>query len=205
MGVQVKRLWDRSLDQQIDYHLHDGRAINMTFTQSNRVELAKTLVRMVLEKTPGPATIVELGCGAGDISGPFSNEGHHVLGVDVVPAAGQACAERWPSMEFQLGRIEDVTPRQSTMLILCETLEHLTYPMAIIQAWLPLADWVLISHPLHEPNPPYESGHLWSYDEDDFNNWFPTGGHERLPGWTFTFEMGTYKTMIAGLGKRQGS
>jgi trans-aconitate methyltransferase len=143
--------------------------------------------------------IIELGCGSGDISGFFSDS-YDVLGVDVVLAARDACAKRWPNMEFRLRSIESIPPRECDVLILTEILEHLAEPLKIVETWLPLAKTAVIGHPLCPPDKEVERGHCWSYDYNDWTNWFKVGGHERV--WTCMFPMTAYEEMVLGWSRR---
>ena len=179
--------------------------------QPGRVDLARFLVDKILIKDlrqvfSQPIKIVELGCGAGDISGPYSSavvlrDGWvtypaEVHGYDVVPAAKEACARRWPNMQFHLGPVEDQPPQECDLLIMCEFLEHVDDPVKIVQDWLPLAKWAIIGHPLNEPDPPYEPGHIWSYRLEDWHRWFTIGGHHIWE--RFLFPMGYWDNMVMG-------
>lgn len=197
----MQRLWDRTREEQIDYHLRDGRAPEFDKGQPGRIELARFLIDKILHKdlTARPLTFIELGCGAGDITGPYTLPppfGIHVIGYDVTPAAQETCARRWPDMEFHLQPVEEAEPQDCDVLVLCEVLEHLDDPVSLVRAWLPKARWAIIGHPLNEPNPPFESGHLWSYTREDWYDWFRIGGHH--PWERFEFPMGVYDTMIMG-------
>lgn len=223
----MQRLWSRTRDEQIEYHLHDGRAPEFDKGQPGRIELARFLVDKILAKelTERPLKFVELGCGAGDITGPYSAsrwmteglpspdgapwEGFdsgdpemaidrqiEVHGYDVVPMAKEVCARRWPNMQFTLADVEDIEPYDCDLLVMCEFLEHLDDPIKIVRRWLPKARWAIIGHPLNEGNPPIEPGHIWSYTLEDWHAWFPMGQH--YPMERFVFPMGSYPEMIMG-------
>lgn len=196
----MKRVGEaRTFEQQIQYHLDDGRAPWFIDTQRGRTELARFLVQKILNDIGGDKTIVELGCGAGDITGPWSRY-NHVVGYDVTPEAQRSCAERWPDMEFHLQPVEQVEPFECDILVMTEFLEHVDNPVSIVQGWLPKAKWSIIGHPLNEPDPPIEPGHVWSYTRDDWRRWFTLGGHR----WheEFRFPMGGWDEMILGHGQR---
>jgi len=200
----VKRIWGRTYGEQIDYHLADGRAPIFDEGQPGRVAKAREYVsRLLYELDLGrPAVIREIGCGAGDISGRFSWD-HEVYGYDVVPLAEDVVAERFPKMHFQLIEAERVTPAKCDILVLCEVLEHLHDPLKIVDAWLPLAKSVVIGHPLNEPEPYVDPGHIWRYDKEDYENWYIVGGHTMVE--TVQFSMGPFPEMVLGYGKRRGS
>ena len=193
----MERLWSRSQKEQVDYHLRRNDAPEFDKGQPGRIDLARFLVDKILKKdlTRRPLKFIELGCGAGDITGPYANE-VEVHGYDVVPVARETYARRWPNATFHLGQVEEAEPQECDLLVMCEFLEHVDDPISIVQKWLPLAKWAIIGHPLYEPNPPYETGHIWSYTREDWYAWFEMAGHhvwERLE-----FPMGYYDTMVIG-------
>lgn len=217
----------RTFDSQREYHMADGRAINFEVGQAGRIDLARFLVEKILLKEQGrPFRIVELGCGAGDISGPYSGSGGghqpsmasldriytfprgmidtlgiEVIGIDWVPAAADACRERWPGMTFLLSPVEEVEPMKCDLLVMCEFLEHVTSPLTIVEKWMPRARWAIIGHPLDEPDPPFEPGHCWSYNERDWAFWFEHTNHQVWE--KFTFPMGGWERMIMGHSSRR--
>jgi hypothetical protein len=201
----VRRIWDRSYGEQIQYHLDDGRAPIFDFGQPERVAKARDYVtRLVDHLAPldRPLIIRELGCGAADISGRYS-QSHMVYGYDIVPMARQTALERFPSMHFQLIEVERVTPQETDILILCEVLEHIHDPVHLVSNWLPLSRTVVIGHPINEPEPCVEPGHVWRYDLQDYANWFSIGGHRLVE--SINFSMGPFPEMVLGYGIREGS
>lgn len=203
----------RSKNFQLDYHLKRNDAPEFDQGQPGRIDLARFLIEKILVKDlrRRPLRIVELGCGAGDVSGPFSGDGSfytprgsihcggiEVVGVDVVPIAKEKCAARWPKMEFILSPVEDLEPMDCDILVMTEFLEHLADPLTVASKWMPHAKWAVIGHPLNEPDPPYEHGHAWSYSMEDFLGWF---GLAPMPIWeVFRFPMGYYEEMVMGHG-----
>lgn len=207
----------RTRDFQLDYHLKRNDAPEFDKGQPGRIDLARFLIEKILLKDlrRRPLRIVELGCGAGDVSGPFSRRDNayvyprgvietddiEVIGVDVVPVARDICERRWPEMKFILSPVEDLEPVDCDILVMTEFLEHLADPVAVAKAWMPKAKWAVIGHPLNEPDPPYEHGHAWSYTMDDFLGWFSLSP---MPVWeVFRFPMGYYPEMVMGHGGRQ--
>lgn len=195
----MRRLSDWTFDQIISYNLRGGGNEFTIFAdaQKGRVDLAKALIDEILINHKGRAKIVEPGCSAGDISGPYS-ENHDVYGIDVTPGAANAARERYPKMRVDCVAAEHVDPIDCDILVLCEFLEHIVDPVGFAKAWMPRARNVIIGHPLvgdgHDP----EAGHLWAYNDADFLSWFPTGGHELKTAWQF--DMG-YR-MVIGRGER---
>jgi hypothetical protein len=143
--------------------------------------------------------IVELGCGAGDVSGPYADT-HEVVGYDVTAMSAATCARRWPNMEPHLGPVEEVTPSACDVLVMTEFLEHVHDPDALVRGWMPLAEWSIIGHPLNEPDPPFEPGHVWSYTREDWRRWFEISQHQWLE--ELRFPMAAWDEMILGHGRR---
>jgi len=187
-------------DEVIAYNLRDGGTAVSVFadTQAYRVDKAKLFVRSALANIPLWATIVEPGCSAGDISGPFAEDGVHVVGIDVVPAAVKLARERYPRMEVIEAEADAMVPRTCDVLVLCEFLEHISDPIAFVKGWLPLARYVVIGHPLNDPGG-VEPGHVWSYTLQDYMRWFEIGDHRMLETHLFS---GPFPEMVMGIGTR---
>lgn len=204
----------RSREFQAQYHLKRNDAPEFDQGQPGRIDLCRMFVEKMLIKdlTHRPLRIVELGCGSGDISGPYSGHkvyttprgtidttGIEVIGVDFVPVAAKQLARRFPEMKFVLAAVEDLEPIECDLLIMCEFLEHLADPETIASAWMAKAKLALIGHPLDEPDPPYEHGHSWSYSLQDWGDWFTRANFqiwERV-----MFRMGYYE-MVLGHGSK---
>jgi hypothetical protein len=193
----VRRISTLDHEGIIAYNLRDGGTQATVFadSQSARVERARNFVAR-LAGYVGTARIIELGCSAGDISGPFAEQ-HSVLGVDVTPRAAELARERWPAMEVRLAKAEDLVPEPCDILVLCEFLEHITDPFVLVAAWLPLARYAVIGHPLNDPG--IEPGHIWSYTLDDYFGWLDAGGHRRIETHLFS---GPFPEMVMGISER---
>ena len=164
--------------------------------QQRRIIRARGLVTLCVDQSKG-LRIVELGCGTLDISGPFAKE-HSVIGIDCNTKALEKARERWPNASVEMA-LPDPIP--CDILVLCEFLEHLPDPGALVKAWLPLAKQCVISHPLDgDLNGDLSGGeHQWSLNGADFRNWFALGGHSILN--ENVFRMGGYQ-IIMGREKR---
>jgi hypothetical protein len=220
----VQRIGNRTGREAIDYHLKRNDTPNFTEGQPGRVDLAHFLIEKILVKDlrRRPLKIVELGCGSGDITGPFAGpplsvpeldapqppgrvydtirgqidtSGIEVIGIDVVPAAVGAM-RRFPEMSVLISPVEELSPFECDLLVMTEFLEHVVDPEKIVRGWLPLAKWAIIGHPLDEPDPPYEVGHNWSYTLQDWHRWFELGGHHVWE--RFLFPMGYWDNMVMG-------
>lgn len=223
----MRRISQRSQDEALEYHLKRNDTPNFTMGQAGRVELAHFLIDKILKKdlVRRPLRIVELGCGSGDITGPYARASEmidvttyadaferpgepvlipaagatmeiEVIGIDVVPQAKVSCGARFPLMDVRIAPVEEAEPIECDILVMCEFLEHVVDPVAIVSAWLPLAKWAVIGHPLNEPDPPFEPGHNWSYTLADWHNWFKLGNHQ--PWERFMFPMAAWENMVIG-------
>lgn len=229
----MQRLAPRTKQEQLDYHLHRNDTPNFSQGQPGRIDLAHFLIDKILKKDlrPGedslltgkPLRFVDLGCGSGDITGPYSQvemkvgqiseDGRlsypierwpsviEVIGYDVVPQAAVSVKERFPHMQINIGPVEDVEPIECDLLVMCEFLEHVHDPWSIVRAWMPKAHFAIIGHPLNEPNPPFEVGHIWSYTLGDWYAWFEETGHHVWE--RFLFPMGYWDSMVMGHGSRK--
>lgn len=195
----MKRISAFSSDEIIEYNLRDGGTAVSIFadTQTHRVTRARAFLGEILTYLGRPASIVELGCSAGDISGWFSS-GHEVTGVDIVPAAVSLARQRYPNMTVLQGTAEEMAPQPCDVIVLCEFLEHVANPTQIVKEWLPLAEFAIIGHPLHDPGG-LEPGHIWSYDLDDYFDWLGLGQHTALE--THLFQ-GPFPEMVMGSSRR---
>ncbi len=54
--------------------------------------------------------VLELGCGAGRITGYLGARGGTVLGLDISPAMIDYCRRRYPELEFMVGDLADLSP-----------------------------------------------------------------------------------------------
>jgi SAM-dependent methyltransferase len=200
----------RTQEFQTDYHLGRNDAPEFDQGQPQRIQIARDYIRHILfTDRARPFRIVELGCGSGDVSGPFAQgvnlkgldtAGVEVIGIDFVPVAKEKCNLRWPGMDFRLAAVEDVEPIECDLLVMTEFLEHLAEPLQVADAWMAKARWALVGHPLDEPEPYVEFGHSWSYSLSDFDAWFSRVSFnvDDLK----IFSMGPFPKMIIGYGHK---
>jgi SAM-dependent methyltransferase len=57
--------------------------------------------------------LLELGCGAGRITGYLSARGGDVLGIDISSSMIDYCRRRYPDLEFQVGDLADLSAREN--------------------------------------------------------------------------------------------
>ncbi len=185
-----------------------ARQYEEDYVQRPRILLAREFVKGALldmnHGREGPPherrTIIELGCGACEISGYFS-WGHNVRGYDCGNAGVLAGKAKWPWVEFEFADVTKLEPAPCDLLVLCETLEHMPDPTALTKAWLPMAKYCLISSPLDGDLQGDSSGgeHVWSFSEGDLTGFFEPGGHELIK--QQNLRMGSYLIWV-GLGRK---
>jgi 2-polyprenyl-3-methyl-5-hydroxy-6-metoxy-1,4-benzoquinol methylase len=146
------------------------------------------------------AKIIELGCGTGDISGPYAAE-HDVVGIECSPSCAAEAKKRFRWMKVRTESIAEARPEPCDVLILCEVLEHLAEPMELVKKWAPLAKAMVISHPLDEQilrnqGIDLSAGeHQWAFNGADLNAWFTENNFEVCD--VQTFPMGSYTDILA--------
>lgn len=147
-------------------------------------------------------TVVELGANSCDISGQISM-GHRVHAWEVSPKCTEYIARNYPWVQLHIEDVETATPIQADLLILCEILEHLTEPNELVKNWLPKARYALISSPLNGDLAGDLSGgeHVFSFSEDDFQNFVKLGGHEVIE--QFAFQMSQYTIKMLATKKKE--
>jgi predicted RNA methylase len=193
------RLDQKTQAEAVEHHrMNPVRVYSDDTVQRDRILRSRAIVSSLLGKCNGP-TLVELGCGTADICGPFA-QAETVYGFDCHAGALEVASRRFPRGIFALCDIEAIRTFECDILVLCETLEHLVNPRKMVDSWLPLSEYVIISHPVDEPFGSGISGgdHRWSFSFEDFENWFEPTHQLREWGW---FQMGAYR-IILGWGKR---
>jgi trans-aconitate methyltransferase len=193
----MQRMKERSNEEQLAIHLENDLAPIWENDHGPRIERVRDYISAAIASFDRPVTIVDLGVGSGDTSGPFSNK-NRVIGIDLTNESKRVCAERFPRMEHILSPIEEAPVVDCDILVACEVLEHLADPVPTYWRFTDQASAVVIGHPLNEPDPSEEFFHLWRYDMHDFSNWF--SGH---PLRDFEiFAMGGFPEMVVGWGRR---
>lgn len=202
------RIAERSLEAGWGHHQRlPLRVYDQDQVQQARVETTRNSLREIVEEVreslskPRKVSIMELGCGTGDISGPFSNNGCSVRGIDVATQQVHEARRRFPAGNWIMGPAEYFASGPWDVLVMCEFLEHVEEPQKLAKKWMAWTNYALISHPLNEAKDSRLSGgdHVWSYDEDDFAKWFSENGFDLLN--KKTFQMGAYE-IVLGWGKK---
>lgn len=193
----MKPIQQRSADEGVGHHRTTGpRVYDGDWVHDNRLREVRKLIAKYLPFCS--KDIIELGCGTGDISGPFAEEAM-VLGFDCNDDAVKLAKKRFPLGCFMQGEIDKLYPTHCGVLVLSEVLEHLHDPLGLVKKWGALCEYMVISHPLDEDVRSGLSGgdHQWSFDEKDFAEWFQ--GFQILD--KQVVEMGSYRCIL-GAGKR---
>lgn len=196
-------LKQRSASDGVVFHSVIGpRVYDECPTHRDRIERSRAYVQQcVVDLEKKRCSIVELGCGTADISGPLSAE-NDVVGVDCNEASLAVAKSRFPNLITLRRPIDELEPIQCDVLVLCETLEHLADPLTLVRRWLPLANMAVISHPLDEPVNSVLSGgeHQWGFSELDLASWFNVGDMRITD--EVSYQMGCYQ-MIMGRGRKK--
>jgi 2-polyprenyl-3-methyl-5-hydroxy-6-metoxy-1,4-benzoquinol methylase len=194
----MRAMKSRTILESVNHHAGLGARVYADCgVQRVRIDKArKYLSDAISALQPGKLTIVELGCGCMDISGPLSSF-HEVLGVDCNPDAIKKARELYPKAVASVDVLEEIEPFPGDVLVLCEVLEHLNDPLAMVRKWLPKFKAAVISHPIDEPLDSGLSGgdHCWSVSEQDLRDWFTVGGYWLREA--EIFPMGSYKIGLA--------
>jgi SAM-dependent methyltransferase len=94
-GLFNAEFWTRGEHVRF-YATHDLRPVEAVLLDRYRAELA----------TP----VLELGCGAGRLTGHLGAVAHDVHGLDISPAMVAHCRQAYPQMTFSVGDLRDLSP-----------------------------------------------------------------------------------------------
>jgi len=197
----VQRLHDLDKKTVLDRQaVCPARVYSTDQIQRVRIANAREAVKKILLLLKGEyistahtmKTVVELGANSCDISGQISM-GHRVHAWEISPQCVEFITRNYPWVQIHAEDIETAKPINSDLLILCEILEHLTDPNELVKKWLPEARYAVISSPLKGDLTGDLSGgeHVFSFEDEDFQNFVKLGGHEVLQ--QGDFQMGQYR------------
>jgi len=170
-------------------------------SQRPRILLSRSYVDMAL-KISGKRrpTICEIGCGALDICGPYAI-GADVVGYDFHQKSVDYAISQYANAKVYCKNINTLHNISCDILVACEVLEHVDYPVAIMDQITKSSKILIISHPIDESeNSKATKGeHCWSFSENDFNAWFEPNGFKIMN--KEYFKNGPFNTLI-GIGVR---
>lgn len=143
-----------------------------------RRKIMQRLVRRVLPPSP-ETTIVDIGCGTGANIASFADD-YHSVGIDTSGEAIRWSRERFPGVEFMVGRAPDelgTIVEQARMFLLMDVLEHVPDDFAMLSELMAAArpdSYFLLTVPANES--------LWSRHDESFGHFrrYNRGRLERL-------------------------
>ncbi|WP_103381482.1 class I SAM-dependent methyltransferase [Pseudonocardia dioxanivorans] len=93
------------------------------------------LYARVLDALPAGATVLDVGCGAGEFARAAVDRGHAVTGLDVDTGAVAAAARRVPEGSFAVGDAHDLAVPASSVdaVVLVQVLTHVANPLAALR------------------------------------------------------------------------
>ena len=110
----VKNYWD-----------YEAQFPKNFFTYSRSYEI----IRQIKAYLPDNCTVLDYGCGPGNLIGPLLEAGFRVAGLDASPSARQQVADRFGSREGFLGSFKQSDINESGLqfdaIIVAEVIEHL--------------------------------------------------------------------------------
>lgn len=95
-------------------------------------------------------SIVDVGCGPGDLASALFPSNANYLGIDIDPNEIEKAKSRYPGRSFQVGSAHElpVTNGSADLVVACEVLEHLNDPrLAIGEIDRITRKWILASVP----------------------------------------------------------
>lgn len=124
--------------------------------------IARLLVRGFLSSFDGlaarasPRTVLEVGCGEGELSIRLAKMGHQVLGTDIskrMIRTARRRAEREHSIDFRQANLFDLDAAEGVydLVVCCEVLEHLSEPQDAIRHLVTLSRSTMLFSVPREP------------------------------------------------------
>jgi SAM-dependent methyltransferase len=108
---------------------------------------AAPLYAQVLERAEvGPGrTLLDLGCGAGELARMAVDKGAVVTGIDLDEAAVAAAAERVPEGSFTVGDAHEPPPGPFDAAVAVQLVAHVANPVALLKAAAAVAPLVVVT------------------------------------------------------------
>ncbi len=108
---------------------------------------AAPLYAKVLERADaGPGrTLLDLGCGAGELARMAVDLGAAVTGVDIDPAVVDAATGRVPEASFTVGDAQEPPPGPFDAVVAVQLVAHVAHPVALLRAAAAVAPLVVVT------------------------------------------------------------
>jgi ArsR family transcriptional regulator len=145
---------------------------------------------MIMEAMPVSETIVDLGCGTGDLLDPLKGKADFVIGVDKSPRMLEEAQRRFAgdgaNIDLRIGQLEHLPLREgeADAAVINMVLHHLPEPLkAIREAFriLKKGDTFIISDLLHHEMESMREryGDRWlGFSREDIEKWLEVGGFD---------------------------
>jgi ArsR family transcriptional regulator len=143
---------------------------------------------LIMDNIPSSATIVDLGCGTGDLLGLLKEKAHRVIGVEKSPRMLEEAARRFAGhetgIELRIGQLEHLPLREAEadLAVINMVLHHLPDPVKALQEvhrvlkkdnTFIIVD--LLTH--HQESMRERYGDRWlGFSEIEMKNWLESSG-----------------------------
>jgi 2-polyprenyl-3-methyl-5-hydroxy-6-metoxy-1,4-benzoquinol methylase len=114
----------------------DDRLVSEYLTDA-RIRFYDDVVAICVEARADAQSVIDVGCGTGELLGRLSEElrAARLVGIDFAEAAITRARIRVPNAEFVIGDLYDLPEGQRFELVLCtEVLEHVSRPESAVRA-----------------------------------------------------------------------
>ncbi len=168
---------------------------------------------MILEAVPETGTVVDLGCGTGDLVEALKTRAERVIGVEkstrMLEAARKRFADHGENIQLRIGELEHLPLREgeADLVVLNMVMHHLPDPQkALLEAFRvlkpgkPFIIVDLLSHQLESMRERF--GDRWlGFPETEVKKWLEAGGFEPRETGYFDLKKGLKGFMISSIKK----
>ena len=99
--------------------------------------LAPARLALLRDVLPAGATVLDAGCGTGDLVAALAEDGHETVGMDVSGSAVERASERHPDLRFLRHPVEELPwpldGRSFDAVVSFEVVEHLLRPRRLLE------------------------------------------------------------------------
>lgn len=168
---------------------------DLKYFNAPRYLLRRYCVRKLLDGRSA-GTVLDIGCGAGDLSYTLSRTGFRVTGIDYSDSAIEACRLRFADsvadnrLSFRKDDLFSID-EQFDVIVMMEVLEHIEDDLSAMKAvhrLLSPGGTVLLSVPANSHwYGPYDRyvGHIRRYNRDDLASVFDSAGFDVQAMWSY--------------------